>query len=450
MDLSLKEIASALGSRVDSEKRIKRISIDSRDVDDSTLFFAIKGERFDAHDFIPDIQDKVGAVVISRDTECSCPSIKVQDTKDAFIKLANYYRNTFKDLILIGITGSVGKTTSKEMTACVMAQKYRTLKTEGNFNNEIGMPKTLFRLDDSIECAVIEMGMSEFGEISLLSRTAQPDAAIITNIGVSHIENLGSRDGIFRAKMEMTEGLKKDGSLIVNGDDDKLSAVKGDGYRVIFYGIQNLDCQMRAVDIVQDGLDTIFTAVYEGREERIRIPTVGIHNVYNAIAALCMGMQCGISLKDGARGLASYIPSGMRQNIRQKAGITFIEDCYNAAVDSQKAGLNTLCSVAKGRKIAVLGDMLEMGVYSEEGHREVGSYAAEKNVDMLLTFGPESRFMADSARRAGLVDVLEFEDRDKLTEALCEILKEGDTVIFKASHGMHLEEVIYAIYDRLD
>ncbi|MCR4593723.1 MAG: UDP-N-acetylmuramoyl-tripeptide--D-alanyl-D-alanine ligase [Clostridiales bacterium] len=450
MNLSLKEIASALGSISDSEKRIKRISIDSRDVDETTLFFAIKGERFDAHDFIPDIQDKVGAVVISKDIECSCPSVKVSDTKDAFLKLANYYRNTFKNLILIGLTGSVGKTTSKEMTACVMAQKYKTLKTEGNFNNEIGMPKTLFRLDDSYECAVIEMGMSEFGEISLLSRTAQPDAAIITNIGVSHIENLGSRDGIFKAKMEMTEGLKNDGILIVNGDDDKLSTIKGEGFRVIYYGIENRDCQMRAEDIVQDGLETIFTAVYEGQEERIKIPAVGIHNVYNAIAALCMGMQYGISLKEGAQGLAGYMPSGMRQNIQQKAGITFIEDCYNAAVDSQKAGLNTLCSIAKGRKIAVLGDMLEMGAYSEEGHREVGRYAAEKNVDMLLTFGPESHFMADSARRAGLVDVIEFEDRDRLAEALCELLREDDTVLFKASHGMHLEEVIYAIYDRLN
>ena len=202
MNLTIKEVARALGSDCNDENIINRISIDSRDVDKNTLFFAIKGERFDAHDFVPDIEEKVAAVVVNKDMVCKCPVIRVEDTKKAFLQLANYYRNSFKDLILIGLTGSVGKTTTKEMTACVMAQKYKTLKTEGNFNNEIGMPKTIFRLDESTQCAVIEMGMSEFGEISALSKTAQPDAAIITNIGVSHIENLGSRDGIFKAKME--------------------------------------------------------------------------------------------------------------------------------------------------------------------------------------------------------------------------------------------------------
>ncbi len=449
MNLSIKEVARALGTECDCEDRINRISIDSRDVDKNTLFFAIKGEHYDAHDFVSGIQDKVAAVVISKEMNCSCPVIKVTDTKDAFLKLANYYRKSFKNLIVIGLTGSVGKTTTKEMTACVMAQKYKTLKTEGNFNNEIGMPKTIFRLDESTRCAVIEMGMSAFGEISALSKTAEPDAAIITNIGVSHIENLGSRDGIFKAKMEMRDGLKAGAPLIVNGDDDKLVTVDEDKFKVLTYGINNKSSYMKAYDIFQDGLDTKFIAECEGIKEEVRIPTVGLHNVYDAIAALTVGMQFGVSLKDGALGLRNYEPSGMRQKITEVNDITFIEDCYNAAVDSQKAGLNTLVSIASGRKIAVLGDMLEMGFFSEQGHREVGEYAAEKNVDILITFGKESHFMADSARRAGLENVVEFEERTELTDYLMNTIKKGDTIIFKASHGMHLEQVIYDIYDKL-
>ena len=200
MNLKVTEIAKALGTNIDSENIINRVSIDSRDVDANTLFFAIKGERFDGHDFVKDVALKgVGAVVCHKEVECSAPVIYVKDTKDALLDLASYYKSTFKDLTLIALTGSVGKTTTKEMVACVMEQSGETLKTEGNFNNEIGMPRTLFRLSKTTKNAVIEMGMDGFGQISILSKCAKPDCAIITNIGVSHIENLGSRDGILKA-----------------------------------------------------------------------------------------------------------------------------------------------------------------------------------------------------------------------------------------------------------
>ena len=384
MNLKVTEIAKALGTNIDSENIINRVSIDSRDVDANTLFFAIKGERFDGHDFVKDVALKgVGAVVCHKEVECSAPVIYVKDTKDALLDLASYYKSTFKDLTLIALTGSVGKTTTKEMVACVMEQSGETLKTEGNFNNEIGMPRTLFRLSETTKNAVIEMGMDGFGQISVLAKCAKPDCAIITNIGVSHIENLGSREGILKAKLEMLDGLKKGSSLFLNGDNDMLSTVKNDDYNIVFFGIENKNCDILAEDIKENGLSTEFVAVKGDIRQKITIPTVGIHNVYDALSAFAVGIEYGIAPENIAKGLANYAPSGMRQKIREVNGITVIEDCYNASPDSQKAGLNSLCKIAKGRKIAVLGDMLEMGSYSETAHRTVGEYAAECSVDML-------------------------------------------------------------------
>lgn len=448
MELTLKKIANALGTTLDSDKIIKRISLDSRDIDGNTLFFAIKGERFDAHDFAQQVSESgAAALVCHKKVDVSCPVIYVDDTKTALLKLSSYYRNKFGDLILIGLTGSVGKTTTKEMTACVMEQKYKTLKTEGNFNNEIGMPKTLFRLEEDTECAVIEMGMSEFGEISALSNTAKPNCAIISNIGVSHIENLGSRDGIFKAKLEMLEGLRKGSPLILNGDDDKLSTVKNDDFNVLFFGIENENCDVRATDIKEGDLHTDFTVVCKDGKQNITLPTVGIHNVYNALAAITVGLCFGVTLEQAANGLKDYVPSGMRQRIKKLGNITFIEDCYNASPDSQKAALNSLCTVANGRRIAVVGDMLELGSYSETAHRQVGEYAAEKKIDMLYTLGENSKYTADSARLGGLKNVFEFTDKQDLADALIQELKDGDTVMFKASRGMRLEEVFTFIYE---
>lgn len=451
MKLSLKEIARALGTASDCDKIITKISIDSRDVDENTLFFAIKGERFDGHSFVGNVAEKgVAAVVCHEPVKCSSPVIYVDDTRKALLKLSSYYRQSFPDLLLIGLTGSVGKTTTKEMTACVMAEKYNTLKTEGNLNNEIGMPKTLFRLDESCKCAVIEMGMSDFGEISTLSKTAKPDCAIITNVGVSHIENLGSRDGILKAKLEITDGLPNGAPLFLNGDNDKLSDVKDNRFTLIFYGIENKNCDVLAEDITETGLSTEFTAVRGDIRQKIVIPTVGIHNVYDALAAFAVGTQYGVSPQSIADGLAKYTPSGMRQRIHSVKGITFIEDCYNASPDSQRAGLNSLMKIGNGRKIAVLGDMLELGSYSETAHRAVGEYAAKCKVDMLYTFGSESKYMADSAREHGFKNVYHFCDKALLADALLKELREGDTVSFKASRGMQLEDVFKKLYSELE
>ena len=447
MRLEISKIAKALGSGVVSDKIITRVSIDSRDVDENTLFFAIKGDRFDGHDFIPDVVEKgVGAVVSHQKIDCLAPVILVDDTKKAFLDFASYYRCSFPQLLVVALTGSVGKTTTKEMTACVLSQKNKTLKTEGNLNNEIGMPRTLFRLDESYGSAVIEMGMDNAGQISALSKSCKPDCAIITNVGVSHIENLGSRDGILKAKLEILDGLPKGSPLFLNGDNDKLSTVKTDDYKVIFFGIDNKKCDILAEDIVEKDLSTEFVAVKGELRQKITIPTVGIHNVYDALAAFAVGIEYGIEPGNIAMGLENYVPSGMRQRIKDVNGITFIEDCYNASPDSQKAGLNALCKISKGRKIAVLGDMLELGSYSETAHRNVGEYAAECKVDMLYTYGEESAFMADSAKKSGLESVFSFNDKTELTKALAKELKIGDTILFKASRGMKLEEVFEELY----
>ncbi len=451
MNLKVTEIAKALGTNIDSENIINRVSIDSRDVDANTLFFAIKGERFDGHDFVMDVAEKgVGAVVCHKEVECSVPVIYVEDTKDALLDFASYYRHSIDGLRVIGLTGSVGKTTTKEMVACVMEQCGETLKTEGNFNNEIGVPKTLFRLCDTTKNAVIEMGMDGFGQISELTKCVKPDCAIITNIGVSHIEILGSREGILQAKLEMLEGMKKGSSLFLNGDNDMLSTVKNDDYNIVFFGIENKNCHILAEDINEVGLSTEFVAVKGDIRQKITIPTVGIHNVYDALSAFAVGLEYGISPENIAKGLMNYAPSGMRQRIREVKGITVIEDCYNASPDSQKAGLNSLCKIAKGRKIAVLGDMLELGSYSETAHRTVGEYAAECDVDMLYTYGVESKYMADGAKTLGMKNVFAFTDKTELTKTLLSEIKNGDTLLFKASRGMKLEEVFEKIYEQWD
>ena len=451
MNLKVTEIAKALGTIVDSQNIINRVSIDSRDVDENTIFFAIKGERFDAHDFIKDVADKgVGAIVSHKKVECSAPIIYVDDTKKALLEFASYYRHSIDNLLVVGLTGSVGKTTTKEMVACVLAQKGETIKTEGNLNNEIGVPKTLFRLESSTKNAVVEMGMDGAGQISVLTKCAKPDCGIITNVGVSHIENLGSREGILNAKLELLEGLPKGAPLFLNGDNDMLSTVKTDDYKVIFFGIENKNCDVLAEEITEIGLATEFVAVKGDIRQKITIPTVGIHNVYDALTAFAVGLEYGVSPEKIAEGLLNYTPSGMRQRIKEAGGITVIEDCYNASPDSQKAGLNSLSKIAKDRKIAVLGDMLELGSYSETAHRNVGEYAAESNVDMLFTYGKESQFMADSAKKAGLNKVFAFTDKDELTKSLLTELRTGDTVLFKASRGMKLEEIIEKVYEQWD
>lgn len=445
MNLTLKEIARALGTETKSNITITSVSTDTRKIEQGSLFVCLKGDNFDAHDFVMQAVEKgAAAVVAEREVESTVPVLKVESTKTAFLQIASLYRNKF-DIPVVGLTGSVGKTTTKEMIYRVLSEKYHTLKTEGNLNNEIGLPTTLLRLNEEYSAAVIEMGMSAFGEISRLTNTAKPTIAVITNIGVSHIEFLGSRDGILKAKCEIFEGLKKGSYAILNGDDDKLITVKKDDYKIVFFGIENKECFVRAEDIASDGENTSFTVVFGNKKQPVTIPTVGLHNVYDALAAFTVGICQGMDEKKIALGLSKYEPAGMRQRIRKIGEITVVEDCYNASPDSQKAAVNTLCCLDGKRKIAVLGDMLELGSHSASLHSSVGEYVKSKGIDMLFTFGSESENTAKAAS-GGKTVCKSFLDKDALAKALCDEIKSGDTVLFKASRGMKLEEVIKKLY----
>ncbi|MDD6728347.1 MAG: UDP-N-acetylmuramoyl-tripeptide--D-alanyl-D-alanine ligase [Eubacteriales bacterium] len=445
--LKLSEIAAACGGTYNKDCEISGVCIDTRKITKGCLFICIKGERFDAHQFAQEALDKgAGAVMIHSDVDIDGCFVKVENTSKALLDLGGYYRSKF-NIPVIALTGSVGKTTTKEFTYLVVNSQYNAIKTQGNLNNEIGLPQTLFQIDSTTQAAVIEMGMNHFGEISRLTAATKPTMAMITNIGVSHIENLGSREGILKAKLEILEGLEKGAPLILNGDNDLLSTVKSDDYNVVFYGIEN-ECDFTAKDISEENGSTSFTVNYFGKSQRITIPTIGIHNVYNALSAFAVGYYLNISAEKSADALSKYVPEGMRQKSVSVGGITSIEDCYNASPDSMKAALKTLANTKANKKIAVLADMLELGDYSKQAHLDVGKMTADNKIDYLLTYGEMGSVIAQGAKNAGLKNAYHFDTKEQLADKLCEIAEPGDAVIFKASRGMKLEDVIHIVYDR--
>lgn len=443
--LKLSEIASALGGECSTEAEVNAICIDTRKITQGCLFICIKGERFDAHQFADEALEKgAAAVMIDEDITPNGAYVKVENTTKALLELGRYYRAKF-DIPIVGLTGSVGKTTTKEFTALVVGAKYNTIKTQGNLNNEIGLPQMLFQIDNSVEAAVIEMGMNHFGEISRLVSATKPTVGLITNIGVSHIENLGSRDGILKAKLEITEGLQQGAPLILNGDDDKLSTVTSDKHRILFYGIES-DSDFVARNIVESDGSTSFDIEYYGAVQHIVIPTIGIHNVYNALAAFAVGYVLDVDASAAADALANYVPAGMRQRVKRVGDITAIEDCYNASPDSMRAALRTLRDTAGNRKIAVLGDMLELGDYSETAHSMVGEMVAENDIDYLLAYGENAKYYVSSAEKNGCKNVYLFDNKETLADELSYIASDNDVVLFKGSRGMRLEDVMNIVY----
>lgn len=445
--LSLSEIAKACGGVFSSDCTVKGVCIDTRKITQGCLFICIKGERFDAHDFAQEALDKgAAAVMVHKDIDVSGAYVRVDDTSKALLDLGGYYRSKF-NIPLVALTGSVGKTTTKEFTYLVVNSQYNAVKTLGNLNNEIGLPQMLFQLDNSIEAAVIEMGMNHFGEIHRLTTAAKPTLALITNIGVSHIENLGSREGILKSKLEILDGLDKGAPLILNGDNDLLSTVKNDDYKIVFYGIEN-DCDFKAVNIAEKNGSTEFDVEYYSNSQHVIIPTIGVHNVYNALAAFAVGYFLNIPADKCANALSKYVPEGMRQKCVNVNGITSIEDCYNASPDSMRAALKTLADTNGNKKIAVLADMLELGEYAKQAHEAVGEMVVDNNIDYLLTFGADGRFICDKAKSLGMENAYHFDTKKELADKLVEITERGDAIVFKASRGMKLEEIIKDVYDR--
>ncbi len=450
LPLTFKEAAAAVNSSTNLEGKFDCVCTDTRKITQGSLFIAIKGENFDGHDFAAKaLESGVKAVICEKDCGLGENQIVVESTRQALLDLAGYYRSLF-DIPVIGITGSVGKTTTKEMTHAVMSSKYNTLKNEGNLNNEIGVPLTLFRLEKTHEAAVIEMGMSGFEEISRMTKAVKPDVAIISNIGVSHIEKLGSREGILKAKLEILHGMKADAPIILNADDDMLITVNADSHPVTYYGIDNEKSMFKALEITAKEDETELTVGFSGKSGKVNLPFPGRHNVYNALAAVAAGSFFGVDPLDGLEALKKYVPAGMRQRINKKCGITFIEDCYNASPDSQAAALAVLGSMSAKRKIAVIGDMLELGEVSEAAHYGVGLKAAENGIDAVFTYGERSMQTAKAASDKNIPYVKSFDDKKEIYDELISCLEEGDAVLFKASRGMKLEEVIFAVYEALE
>ena len=461
-NMTLENIEKACGGRyigTEAEKKTEVIGvvIDSRQVGSGYLFVAIPGEKVDGHKFIPDVFAKGAAAVLSEQQleDPAGPYILVESTTKALRDLAEYYRKSL-DIKVVGITGSVGKTSTKEMIASVLSEKYRVLKTEGNYNNEIGLPLTIFKIRAEHEVAVLEMGISEFGEMHRLATMANPDICVITNIGLCHLENLKTRDGILKAKTESFAHLKKDGIAILNGDDDKLSTIRQVGDKEpVFYGMEekmeyreDAKKSVYATGVENLGLYGMQARIHTPEGERdVRIPIPGEHNVYNALAATAVGLSLGLSLDQISSGILKAKTIGGRTNLLNTGSMTVIDDCYNANPVSMKASIDVLAT-AEGRKIAVLGDMGELGENEKKLHYEVGEYLAKKEIDVLFCAGELSEEIAKAAQKESKTcEVYYFKTRDALLEQLLPFLKKGDTVLVKASHFMEYPEIVKALTD---
>ena len=411
---------------------IKNVTIDSRKAKDS-VFVCIKGERLDGHDFIENALENGAAAVIS-EKEAEGRIILVKDTLTAFQKIAEAYAKKF-DIPKIGVTGSVGKTTTKELLASVLKEKYVTFKNEANLNSQTGVPMTLLRLDKSYEAAVIEMGMSRFNEMDRLARTVRPTMAVYTNIGESHIEFLGSKEGIFKAKTEMLKYLGEDAPIIINGDDPILIKLKDMRKNVILCGFGS-ECDVKAENVEEKGFEgSEFDIVYNRERTKAFIPAPGKHMILNALIAFAVGKTLGLTNEEASRGISSYIPADGRMKIINTGKLTLLSDAYNANPTSMKASIDIALS-KQGRKVLILGDMYELGKNSEEYHRSVGAHT--KGADLVIAVGTLGKDIFRAANNNG-TDAVWFETRDDLHKALPELLKNGDTVLVKASHGLRLD-----------
>ena len=451
LTLNISEIIEATGGQLVSGKAeviVTGISTDSRRINEGCLFIPLTGERFNGHDYINKALEEGAAAVLTQQDESGaegCSFIRVMDTSKALRDLAAWYRKKFS-IPFVGITGSVGKTSTKDMIACVVGSKLNVLKTEGNLNNEIGVPLTIFNLDETHEAAILEMGMSGAGEIGRLTAIIKPDVAVITNIGISHIEKLGSRQNILKAKLEILEALNPDGPVVLNGDDALLAGMKDFlKFRTVLYGMDE-GVDYRACNINSHGESgTFFDITLGGREYNIHIPVPGAHNVHNALAAVAVGCELGIPMKDIIKGIAGFSPSKMRMDILSFNGMKIINDVYNASPNSMEAGINVLSEIGlENRKIAVLGDMLELGEWAEKAHFDVGKYSSVAGIDQIIAVGSNARFIADGALSAGHSEemVRYFQSNTEALDYLQKNLGPGDVILVKGSRGMKMEEIV--------
>lgn len=454
-ELTLNKIAAAVGGilkntqNADCNKEAQGVDIDSRKIEKDYIFIATKGEKVDGHSFVNDVAKKgaLGAIV-ETDCDYELPYIVVNNSFEALKKLAAFYRNQLT-IPIIGVTGSVGKTSTKEFIAGTLSAKYKVLKTFGNHNNEVGMPLTLLSIKEEHEIAVVEMGISDFGEMERLASISKPDACVITNIGQCHLEKLIDRDGVLRAKTKMLDYMNPDGMTLLNGDDDKLITVKKSNNRKPrFFGLDESN-DYYATNIEEKGLlgsDAIFVIKKDTGEVKynVHVPLPGRHMVANALAAWAMAEEFGLTPDEIISGIAQVKATAGRSNIIDTGKYVVIDDCYNANPVSMKAAVDLLMS-ANSRKVAILGDMFELGENAKKLHYSVGEYCGSSNIDALIAIGELAKNIFDGAMEKDKENKIKkyyFENKEQAIDELPNILKEQDSVLIKASNGMKFNVIV--------
>ena len=450
--ITLRELIQAVDGRLltetdDLDAVITCVDTDSRNITEGSLFIPLVGERFDGHAYLgAALESGAAGCLTARERESYLPGkfyIKVGNTLRALWDLARYYRRRF-DIPVIGVTGSVGKTTTKDMIAAVLSTRYRVLKTDGNFNNTVGLPLTVLRLTHEDQVCVLEMGMSKKGEIDALASIAEPDIAVITNIGDAHIENLGSREGILAAKCEMLDHVRKPGLVVLNGDDPLLAGLKDTcPLPMVFCGSgEGLDYQASRLE--GDGKSRLRCHVRTPRmETEVEIPALGSHMIYPALTAMAVGEHLGLNREEMVQGILRFAPTKMRMNILERGNdITILNDAYNANPQSMRAAIEVLSASPARYKIAVLGDMLELGPFAHALHEGVGECVGRADVDCLIAVGELARYLWEGADRSGVPMSYYCATKDEAKQAIKLALQPGSTVLVKASRGMAMEELV--------
>lgn len=458
--IEIKEIIKVTKGRLvkgNPEAECNNFCRDTRIIKQGDTYIGIKGENFDGNTLWQEAFENGAETVIVQginftDEELEKYSnkniIDVKDTIKALADIATYKRNLYgKDFPVIGVTGSVGKTSTKDIIANVVSQKYKTLKTQGNNNNDIGLPFTIFNLENH-EAAVIEMGMNHFGEISNLTQIAKPTISVITNIGTSHIGNLGSRENILKAKLEILEGMDKK-ILVINNDNDLLHNyyLENEDIEIHTYGIENKSDVM-AEDIILNENNSEFICNFKGEKFKVKVPVGGIHFVYNSLCAATVGNLLGLSTEQIKEGIETFELTKKRMDITElENGVTIINDSYNASFESMQASLKYLSGLKKDRKIAVLGDMFELGEYSKELHEKVGKEVVKNKIDILICCGENAKYIVESAKENKMEEknIYYFEDKEKVETFIKENWKNGDAILFKASNGMKFFEIVESL-----
>lgn len=448
MELSFKEIVEVINGKVVviGREGFNNICIDTRKIQKDNIYIAIKGERFDGNKFVIDAFKKGASIAIVSEILFDIENeekvetvILVDDTEKALLDLASFYRKKL-GLKVVGVTGSCGKTSTKDLIAAFLSEKYKVFKTKGNFNNQIGLPLMILELDSTYDVAVLEMGMSDLGEIDVLAKCARPDIAVITNIGLSHIENLKTQDNILKAKSEIFNYFDESNTLIINGEDKNLLKIKDKCFEILRIGY-NHEYDVYAFNIILMEDNTTFSIQDNNQEIIFNIPMAGKHNILNSMLAIAVAKKLNLSFEEMKLGIKNLEATSMRLEVIKKDKITIINDCYNASPDSMKSSIDVLTTYKKGRKVAILGTMNELGDEAINAHTEVGNYAKDK-VDLLIAIGSYKECFR---KGYSLDSILTFEDKKDFTDDLKTIIKENDVILVKASRGMKFEEIVNSL-----